>query len=137
MAFRYGQNHQTVHIYNEIQHIDIEPYIYTLKLKIYISNRIHTNRNYTYEHRTACMYIEPRTYTLKLHIYTSNQIQICRNYTYINGTVQINRNAFVHIEIMRFYFELFACARRAILYEVLNRENFYINRNFGQPVSGY
>ena len=32
MAFRYGQNYQTVHIYNEIQHIDIEPYKYTLKL---------------------------------------------------------------------------------------------------------
>ena len=86
MAFRYGQNCQTVHIYNEIQHIDIEPYIYTLKLKIYISNRIHTNRNYTYEHRTACIYIEPRTYTLKLHIYTSNQIHIHRNYTYIHRT---------------------------------------------------
>ena len=87
MAFRYGQNYQTVLIYNEIQHIDIEPYIYTLKLKIYISNRIHTNRNYTYEHRTACMYIEPRTYTLKLHIYTSNQIHIHRTkYIYIETT---------------------------------------------------
>ena len=32
MAFRYGQNYQTVHIYNEIQHIDTEPYKYTLKL---------------------------------------------------------------------------------------------------------
>ena len=32
MAFRYGQNYQTEHIYNEIQHTDIEPYKYTLKL---------------------------------------------------------------------------------------------------------
>ena len=144
MAFHYGQNYQTVHIYNEIQHINIEPYIYTLKLKIYVSNRIHTNRNYTYEHRIAYiyievthLYIEPNTYISKLHIYTSNQILICRNYTYINGTIQINRNTFVHIEIIRFYFELFAGALRAILYEVLNRGNFYINRNFGQSVSGY
>ena len=42
MAFRYGQNYQTVHIYNEIHHMEIEPYKYTLKLQIYISNRIHT-----------------------------------------------------------------------------------------------
>ena len=103
--------------------------------------------------RTACMYVEPRTYTSKLHIYTSNQIHIHRisnlhiytsnqihihrNYTYINGTIHINRNAFVHIEIIRLYFELFTCVRRACLYEVLNRENCYINRNFGKPVSGY
>ena len=59
--------------------------------------------------RTACMYVKPHTYTSKLHIYTSNQIHIHRNYTYINGTVQINRNAFVHIEIICFYFELFTC----------------------------
>ena len=85
----------------------------------------------------AYLCIETNTYTSKLNIYTSNQMHICRNYTYINGTVQINRNAFVHVEIIRFYFELFACARRACLYEVFNRENFYINRNFGEPVSGY
>ena len=98
---------------------------------------MHVHRTAYIYIEVAHLYIEPNTYTSKLHIYTSNQIHICRNYTYINGTVQINRNAFVHIEIIRFYFELFACARRAILYEVLNRENFYINRNFGQPVSGY
>ena len=123
MAFHY------VHICNEIQHIDIEPYKYILKLQIYISNRIHTIRNYTYVHpycmhvrRTAYiyievthLYIEPNTYTSKLHIYTSNQIHIHRNYTYINGTVQINRNAFVHIEIIRLYFELFTCVRRDCL----------------------
>ena len=122
-----------------------------MKLQIYISNRIHTIRNYTYVHpycmhvrRTAYiyievthLYIEPNTYTSKLHIYTSNQIHIHRNYTYINGTIHINRNAFVHIEIIRLYFELFTCVRRACLYEVLNRENCYINRNFGKPVSGY
>ena len=86
MAFRYRQNYQTVHTYNEIQHIDIEPYKYTSKLQIYISNCIHTIRNYTYEHRTAWMYIQPHTYTLKLHIYTSNQIHIYRNYKYIHRT---------------------------------------------------
>ena len=95
MAFRYGQNYQTVHTYNEIQHIDIEPYKYTLKLQIYISNRIHTIRNYTYVHpycmhvnrvhihpsytfihrakyiyiEIAHIYIEPNTHTSKLHIY--------------------------------------------------------------------
>ena len=68
MAFRHGQNYQTLHIYNKIQHIDIEPYKYTLKLQIYISNRIHTIRNYLYVH--ACMYTEPRIYTSKfLHSY--------------------------------------------------------------------
>ena len=36
MAFHYEQNYQTVHIYKEIQHIDIKPYKYTLKLQIYI-----------------------------------------------------------------------------------------------------
>ena len=106
MAFRYGRNYQTVHIYHEIQHIDIEPYKYTLKLQIYLSNRIHTILNYTctsyrmHVHRTAYIYIEvthlyseQNTYTSKLHIYTSNQIHIHRNYTYINDTAQINRNA--------------------------------------------
>ena len=76
------------------------------------------------------MYIELRTDT-------SNQIHIHRSYACINGTVQINRNAFVQIEKIRLYFELFACVRRACLYEVLNHETFYTNRNFGQPVSGY
>lgn len=65
-------------------------------------------------------------YTLKLHIFTSNQIRIHRYYkcihrtkytyveiAYMNGTVQLNRNAFVHIEIIRLYFELFPCVRRA------------------------
>ena len=65
-------------------------------IKIYVSNRIHTSLNYTHVHRTAS----------KLHIYTSIQIHIHRNYTYINDTVQINRNAFVHIEIIRLYFVL-------------------------------
>ena len=61
MAFRCGQKYQTVHIHNEIQHIDIEPYKYTLKLQIYISNCIHTIRNYTYVYiRTACMYMGVR-----------------------------------------------------------------------------
>ena len=36
MAFRYGQNYNPVHIYDEIQHIDVEAYKYTLKLQIYI-----------------------------------------------------------------------------------------------------
>ena len=36
MGFRYGQNYKPVHIYDEIQHIDIEAYKYTLKLQIYI-----------------------------------------------------------------------------------------------------
>ena len=65
-------------------------------IKIYISNRINTILNYTHVHRTAS----------KLPIYTSIQIHIHRNYTYINDTVQINRNAFVHIEIIRLYFVL-------------------------------
>ena len=48
--------------------MDIEPYKYTLKLQIYISNRIHTIRNYTYVH--ACMYIELGIYTSNfLHLY--------------------------------------------------------------------
>ena len=79
MAFHYGQNYQTVHIYNEIQHIDIEPYKYTLKLQIYISNRIHTIRNYTYVHpycmhvrRTAYIYIEVTHLYIEPNTYTSN-----------------------------------------------------------------
>ena len=138
MAFCYGQNYQTVHTYNEIQHIDIEPYKYTWQLQIYILNphsyhsklhiwtsyRMHVYRTAYIYIKVTYLYIETNTYTSKLNIYTSNQIHTCRNYTYINGTVQINRNAFVHVEIIRFYFELFACARRACLYEVFNHENF-------------
>ena len=144
MAFRYGQNYQTLHTYNEIQHIDIEPYKYTSQLQIYILNpqsyhsKLHIRTSYRmHVHRTAYIYIDVTYLYIETNTYTSNQIHIRRNYTYIDGTVQINRNAFVHVEIIRFYFELFACARRACLYEVFNRENFYINRNFGEPVSGY
>ena len=43
MAFRYGQNYNPVHIYDEMQHIDIEAYKYTLKLQIYISNSLCTD----------------------------------------------------------------------------------------------
>ena len=94
------------------------------------SNRVLIHRSYTFIHRTKYIYIEithiyiePNTHMPKLHLY--------------NGTVQRSRNAFVHIEIIRVYFELFTFVCRAFLYEVLNRENFHINRNFGQLVSGY
>ena len=43
MAFRYGQNYKPIHIYDEIQHIDIEAYKYTLKLQIYVSNSLCTD----------------------------------------------------------------------------------------------
>ena len=51
--------------------------------------------------------------------------------------MQVNKNAFAHIEIIRLYYELLTCVCWPCLYEVLNREIFYINRNFGQPVSSY
>ena len=47
MASHYGQNYQTVHIYDEIQHIDIERSKYTLKLQIYtpISIKVASEKN--------------------------------------------------------------------------------------------
>ena len=130
IAFGYGQNYQTIHIYNEIQHIDIGPYKYTLKIQIYIhmephpyNSKLHICTSYRiHVHLTAFMHIEPNTCT-SYRNYTQHtsrkQIHIRRNCTYINGTIQINRNAFV----IRLYFELFTCVRRACLYG-------------GQPVSG-
>ena len=80
MAFRYGQNYQTVHIYDEIQHIDIEPYKYSLKLQISISNRIHT-MDITH------MYIV-------LHSCTSNRVHMQRSYTFIH------RTKYIYVEII-------------------------------------
>ena len=83
-AFRYGQNHQIVHIYNEIQHINTELYKCTLKLQIYLYIEPHSYNSKLqicpsyrmHAHRTANIYveithlcIEPRTHTSKLHIY--------------------------------------------------------------------
>ena len=70
------------------------------------------------------LYIEPNTHTSKLQIqykwYRTNKSKCFRTH---------RNNPFIPRTVL-------LCSW-ACLYEVLNRENFYINRNFGQPVSSY
>ena len=95
--------HRTTYMYVEVTHLltceqrpfDLPRYKSDLSRKI---EKPLLAAGYTFKPRTkyiyiesAHIYIEPNTYTSKLHPY--------------NGTVQINRNAFVHIEII--------CVRRA------------------------